>query len=1128
MINRLTGAKGLILLLFCLFTGVIKCKKERDSASIENCAVCASPQPLNNSKIFQLSAHQLSCDRPSIKSPLKLGEYGALEDQEPDLPYTKDLERPLGHLAFTLSDSHGNRAHVACYVNHPVEGTTMVWEKLKTSNEVAVNVTLLTLLECEIDRDALQNLWRLVAYYYESPAILERGARHENTSKVTFQYSQVTSENSPYFTELKGHLMAEPAWLLQPMVSIQLNRRKTTTKKLVMNFSTFLSKQINGRGEQDDTVPSWALIPRGTLERIQIVLEHSEAILNCNIWSSGHLSVEWMLPDLTILDKADSHRITSDHNRLVIKNTSLSDTGLYHCFVRTETEVDIVSYRLMVRERLLRPSDLNGKKMSVENGESLSLPCSVTSPQPIETRWLLPNHQFLKASNTMGRIYVSQNNSLIIKHVKDEDAGEYSCLAANLHGADMLSHLVVVTGEKEEGLTDVSVTTGESSLYDKEDAEGSGYQEIKHLAITQTPHRVLGKDRSTGGLYRWGFKGKKINEKGRNPNKSVKQLDPDRWAQMLAKANAKVTTMQPVTIMTTVAATTVVKTTTITTTTTTATTTTATITTPAPVTLSFTTSATTSSHKNDFNTKQLEQRRNRKPTDHSSPRRTQHLHQKSGDSNITKMASINNYLTTLSPISSNLQSVTQIEKQIERRKLGEKIRANNRIPNPRRRPSYRRRPPPRRLPPHRPWHPPPTTTGVAFTTLLTTTSTEYFIIKGTQFETMNKRPERKPFTDSDILSEHDPKIKGSLTEHKTEKPQANKKATSPTEGKLTFTTSGAPVLLAQTKDRWHGHKNIEDTVWSSGTTNKENNRQTIISTSSPTIQLTNINPPVLHKEPITTEEPAPTNSIRHRVDNSMNRPESPGLLVHPWLAQRKKQISVKPRPYTTSPLWTYTSSIPVWPKVHGSKHHSSQSSLNSTLHLLHTSGRNAGFTNRPEITAETANPTPYIPWSTATPFPKSVEPHDSSSRVREYLLFNRLRNKYRQSQFDAHRLVQPGKLVTPKPRIYQPTPKLHQFPNFPSIYKPVTPPSIIAVTSKPHSTASILYGSRWHYSNFGPKKLSTALPFPNLIGSGVKPRIMTVDSATVSVLAETNVILRCQASGDPKPVISWTKVSTGR
>lgn len=152
------------------------------------------------------------------------------EDQEPDALYVKGLERPLGHLTFILSDSHGNRAHVACNVTRPVEDTSMVWEPVSRTDEIAVNVTLQTFLECEIDRDALQNLWRLIAYYYESPAILERGTRLGNSSKVTFQYSQASHEESPYFTELKGHLMAEPAWLLQPRVTLQLNRRKTTTK----------------------------------------------------------------------------------------------------------------------------------------------------------------------------------------------------------------------------------------------------------------------------------------------------------------------------------------------------------------------------------------------------------------------------------------------------------------------------------------------------------------------------------------------------------------------------------------------------------------------------------------------------------------------------------------------------------------------------------------------------------------------------------------------------------------------------------------------------------------------------------------------------------------------------------
>ncbi|XP_072519078.1 matrix-remodeling-associated protein 5 [Salminus brasiliensis] len=1097
--------------------GVIKCKKDRDSAAAENCAVCTSPQPLNNSQIFQLSAQKLSCDRPTLQSPLKMGESSAWEDQEPDLPYIKDLEHPLGHLTFVLSDSHGNRAHVACDVTRPVEGTSMAWEQLKRLEEVAVNVTLQTLLECEIDRDALQNLWRLVAYYYESPAILERGARHENTSKVTFQYSQTTSEDSPYFTELKGHLMAEPAWLLQPKVTLQLNRRKTTTKKLVLNFSTFISKHISGRGEQEDAVSSWALILRGAPGRIQTVLEHSEVALDCNVLSSGHQSVEWMLPDLTTLDKTDSQRIVSEHNRLVIRNASLSDSGLYHCFVRSEMDVDIVSYRLAVRERLLSPSDLNGKKISVENGESLSLPCSVTSSQPIETRWYLPKHEILKTSEARGRIYVSQNNTLIIKKVTHKDAGEYSCLAANLYGADMLSHLVVVSGEKEEDPTDGSEIKVEYPLFDREDTEGSGYQEILRPNSKQTPHRGDGKHRGSGGMHRQGFKGKRIKENVRKPNKSVKELDPGRWAQMLAKATAKVSTMQPKTIVTTLAVTTTtVKTTTTSSTTTTRTTTT---TTPAPMTPSPTTapsSATTVPHIIGISTKLMVPPPETEHTDQSSAH-GEKQHQKTGDSNNPNLIAVKNSFTTLSPINSNIEP---------------RIRSNNNPIFKQRRRQYGRRPGSRRFPLQKPTRPPPATIKVTFTVPSTSaipkpaTSSLY-----THFQTINKSTkDSKLVTESQVLSEHDPQVGDSLNVAVGPKSNTLQKeklsesqGTKQYQGSVTLasTTHLTLATVAPTQDEY-GHER-EHTDWTSRRTSQDKYR--IIVTSPPSIEITNIKPPTTQREPQTTEKPSLKNFNRQKVDNSEVRPESPGLPVHPWLTQKRNRLPITPRPYTASPFWTYTNRIPIWPTVHGSRHHSS---LDRTWHLLHPGGRNAGVTNRLEITAQTAEPTTHVPWLAATAVPRIIPPHSgTSSRMRDYLLFNRLRNRYRQSQLDAYRLAQLGKLVTPKPRIYQPKLGPLPTPKFPSIYKPVTAPSIVAATSKPHTTASILYGNRWHYSHFGIKKLSTALPFPNLMGSGVKPRIITTDAVTMSAMAEANVLLRCQASGDPKPAISWTKVSTG-
>ncbi|XP_043112542.1 matrix-remodeling-associated protein 5 [Puntigrus tetrazona] len=1092
--------------------GVIKCKKDRDSGDAGNCAACASPKPLNNSQILQLSTSQLTCDQPSLQSPLKIGESSMWENQEPDAPYIKDLERPLGHLTFILSDSHGNRAHVACNVTRPVEDTSIRWEPVKRT-EIAVNVTLRTLLECEIDRDALQNLWRLVAYYYESPAILERGTRLGNSSKVTFQYSQASHEESPYFTELKGHLMAEPAWLLQPRVTLQLNRRKTTTKKLVLNFSTFISKHIFGRGEEEDVVSTWAMIQRGAPGRIQSVLEHSEVSLDCSVLSSGHQPVEWMLPDLTTVDQIDSHKLRLENDKLIIKNASIADSGLYHCFVRTDINVEMVTYRLTVRMRLLSPSDLNGKKISVENGDTLSLPCLVTSPHPIETRWFLPNNHIIKESDMKGRVYVSQNNTLIIRKVSYEDAGEYSCLAANLYGADMLSHLIVVTGEKEEAQRGVTVSIGELLLFENEGSEGSGYEEIKRPTAKNTPQRVDEKHR--GGIVQQNAKKKKIKESVKKPNNSVKELDPSRWEQILARANAKLSTISPATAYVKITKTQKTETESLLITTTKTLLADTFQKTKTDVTASSTTASSNIQH---FNVKQLE------PPPH------EHLQETTPEEkSIHKTSDLEHIDSTTVP-----EHETQLVKQVDRQTIEEKIRANNNsIWNQRRRFPYRqRRPPSRRPRPKRPNFTQAPSTAVQFThspvkTLISKSSlamttnsyTQAYIRDVTTSMTLEVSPAHYPVTERFAMAVTENPLKVPITAfRKDENLNELEGKTKHTESiQLVNTTSlqeNEAIPATPRQINRYGHDTREIILRTNIKANEDKTRQ-ISTTVIPNLQISYINPPQT-KIAHVTEKATLTNVDRQRVYNWAMHPD--GVPIHPWLIQKttpKQFISITPHPYNQSPFW---------PTVHSSKHHHPQ---DKTWYFLQTGDRGAVVTNRPEITAQTAKPTAYILRSATASVVKTIAPHVSSSRVRDHLLFNKLRNRYRQSQLDAYRLAQMGKLVTSKPRTYRPTPQPHQAPNIQSIYKPVTPPSILAYTNKPTYTASVPYGSRWHYSQFGAKKLSTAIPFPNLMGNGIKPRIAATESLTVSALAETDVLLSCRSSGDPKPLVSWTKVSTG-
>lgn len=65
---------------------------------------------------------------------------------------------------------------------------------------------------------------------------------------------------------------------------------------------------------------------------------------------------------------------------------------------------------------------------------------------------------------------------------------------------------------------------------------------------------------------------------------------------------------------------------------------------------------------------------------------------------------------------------------------------------------------------------------------------------------------------------------------------------------------------------------------------------------------------------------------------------------------------------------------------------------------------------------------------------------------------------------------------------------------------------------------------------FNSRRPTAAPPFPWILGAGsggLKPHITTVTTASMSVLAESDVFLSCKATGNPEPNIAWTKVSTG-
>uniref|UniRef100_A0A3Q0T4Q3 Ig-like domain-containing protein n=1 Tax=Amphilophus citrinellus TaxID=61819 RepID=A0A3Q0T4Q3_AMPCI len=224
------------------------------------------------------------------------------------------------------------------------------------------------------------------------------------------------------------------------LVTLRLNRKQTTTKKLVMDFTTLITKDINRDRVEDDNdfASSWALIRRGTAGRVQTALEGSKVILECSVIASDpQVKVEWMLPDLSVVEDKTDKIDVSEKGQLVILNATLSDSGLYHCIVRTRAGVDLISLRLTIKER-----SLSGMKITY--GLNLNLPCTVDGWPQASIAWTLPNGVVLDKPQTIGRISFFANGTLQLRQMATFDKGTYICKASNSFGSSALSYPVTV------------------------------------------------------------------------------------------------------------------------------------------------------------------------------------------------------------------------------------------------------------------------------------------------------------------------------------------------------------------------------------------------------------------------------------------------------------------------------------------------------------------------------------------------------------------------------------------------------------------------------------------------------------------------------------------------------------
>ncbi|CAH2316004.1 hemicentin-2 [Pelobates cultripes] len=197
--------------------------------------------------------------------------------------------------------------------------------------------------------------------------------------------------------------------------------------------------------------------PRIQIESSATQLSHGgEVRIHCEVSGHPEPHISWKHGD-TFLSSDSRYTITEDHS-LLIKEASIEDAGNYSCVASNDLGTDEQSVMLTYMER---PKTTAVKSsMQVPVGEKAVLECSTEGLPPPLIVWYKGDQELA------GPLSGSRNGQLTLQEVKEEDAGEYTCVASNEAGtsSDVIQLEVGTPPQFTDFPHDVEVEVGETVL----------------------------------------------------------------------------------------------------------------------------------------------------------------------------------------------------------------------------------------------------------------------------------------------------------------------------------------------------------------------------------------------------------------------------------------------------------------------------------------------------------------------------------------------------------------------------------------------------------------------------------------------------------------------------------------
>uniref|UniRef100_UPI00398F37BC immunoglobulin superfamily member 10 n=1 Tax=Pristiophorus japonicus TaxID=55135 RepID=UPI00398F37BC len=548
--------------------GVIKCKRDRNYPNGQICPLCTTPSVSRGKDILQLPPSVFACTPPNIQSPLKIKNSTLQEEGDYATINAKDFVAPLGQMSLNMSDQSGNGCEITCNVHRPSRTPGVTLDQKE--DYVLLNASLSTFLVCYVDYEQIQRLWGILALYTDSPLKLEREALLSKTPYMSYLYKQPPVTDAHLFTGIEVQIRADPAWLMQSDITLQMDRTRTTLNVLQIKYLIDVQVTLQDL-EVKPGKNSWVMIKKANNVRTEhFVVVGGTVELECQTYGDPKPITEWILPDGSKVrapySSEDSRISINADGKFILRVADLYDTGIYHCMGTNYQDADVLSFRVTILDPNVEENYINGAYISKSGGDSIHLPCQATGIPNASISWVLPDHRVIQ--HTVENKEITPNGTLRIQRLTARDSGYYRCLAANRYGIDLLALQVTVTGSRissekenvensdaaeEEGfgsgeseedlLESEDLKKKESQLSSENTAEEKTYHsrerssQPKPHPTTTTAVAITPRKRINGsGTKAWRRSNRRTLKQPR------RRVDPQRWAEYLAKARKNVLT----------------------------------------------------------------------------------------------------------------------------------------------------------------------------------------------------------------------------------------------------------------------------------------------------------------------------------------------------------------------------------------------------------------------------------------------------------------------------------------------------------------------------------------------------------------------------------------------------------